>query len=267
MSTGYIVIPNGVNRHKYVSTCYKKLRVAVLSTSGASYFGECIITKEALSNVKFPFKAGELGTPVVYLEGDYPIVIGTTTSGDELGTTHDAFYSQKKEWNGCIANVSVDAKSKTVVIDIQDDAPTNILILSKGSEESIIEIESSGQVCVRAARKITIESIDEIALVNKNLEKSAESILSITDNINAQVIDKFIINKGDQAMVRGNELKDRLQEMNENIMRLKEAMQRGMSSVIPRDGGAAAFTAMNVAASFVNKVDLEKINSEIGFIE
>ena len=77
---GYVLIPEGVDRDKFVDTCFRTNKISIIDDSEGNIIHECFISNEALQNIQFPRKVGEKGTPVMWISQSYmnqPMIVGT----------------------------------------------------------------------------------------------------------------------------------------------------------------------------------------------
>lgn len=183
---GNILIPTGVDRDKFVSSCIKKKRVSVLDDSGAVVYHQCYITNEAIQNVFFPDNSGELGSKVIFTTNMYrqkPFVIGTLDSDDysEDNGEGEKFFSSYNKDGGFFVGGS--PKKGTLFFRIFSKAISKIFIKSSGSDKAEVNIESEGDINVSANKVINITSFDNFKINVKNVDSGDIATIDINSGV------------------------------------------------------------------------------------
>lgn len=163
---GYVFIPEGVDRDKFVETCFRSNKISIIDDSDGNVIHECFISNEALQNLIFPRNVGEKGVPVMWISQSYlnqPMIVGTFTPTDgRISMRSDEEFSIIREWDKGFLNISGSAKTGNLFISVQGQQFGTIKISAIGDENSFLELKSSGEVNVSADQKVNIESFDEL---------------------------------------------------------------------------------------------------------
>jgi hypothetical protein len=163
---GYVLIPEGVDRDKFVDTCFRTNKISIIDDSEGNVIHECFISNEALQNITFPRKVGEKGTPVMWIAQSYmnqPMIIGTfiSTNG-RIPMRSDEEFSILREWDKGSLCITGSAKRGTLFISIRGQQFGTLKINALGDENALLEVGSTGTVKVSANKKVEVEAFEEL---------------------------------------------------------------------------------------------------------
>ena len=175
---GYVILPNGLSREKYVSTCYKTGTISVVTEGGFEIVHRVRIGKLAIQMIDFPNKVGQLGS--------------------------------------CVAWVNIANQNEMVVFDvmfkeneISDNIESSFIIKkSKGDSHALLSMLGDGS--------ISLQTSSETGVPILNIKSIGEGLgeINITSDASVNIISPNIIqNKGDQSVVRGEDMNDVLSEL------------------------------------------------------
>jgi len=282
---GYIMIPEGVDRDLYITTCYRKERVAIQVDGGGGVINNCYISRSSVQKIIFPINPDEVGSCVVFISPKFnnrPIIIDVVSKEDETQLLEE--YSFKKEVHSKYANVSIEGKGRTgeLFINVESDSENEgsiyLTLRSKNNTSKFdikcfgdINIYSEGETVVRTLkntnlRRIRIENNTEII--------SSEFILSdegftledeFGNKITSNSEGKIILFKGEQPIPKGAELKTQLEVMKNRI----DSIIQTLTSAQSQSGSAATYAAAITLGlnSITDTEDFAKMNSEKAFID
>lgn len=163
---GYVLIPEGVDRDKFVDSCFRQNKISIIDDSDGNIIHNCFISNEALQNIKFPRKVGEKGTPVMWISQSYmnqPMIVGTfsPTNGD-IPLRSDEEFCVNRKWDRGSLSIVGSAKAGTLFINVRGQQFGTLKINALGDENAILEVGSSGLVKVSASKKAEIEAFEEL---------------------------------------------------------------------------------------------------------
>lgn len=163
---GYVIIPEGVDRDQFVETCFRKNRISIVDDSNGNVIHDCYITNEALQNIKFPRVVGEKGIPVVWTSQPMqtePMIIGTFTPINNITIRDDEEIDVTRAWDQGLLSIKGSAKDGSLFITLRGDtAPAYIKVVVDGSEDAILEAESSGSIKATANKNIDVKAFTEL---------------------------------------------------------------------------------------------------------
>ena len=116
---GYVLIPEGVDRDKFVDTCFRTNKISIIDDSAGNIIHGCFISNEALQNIQFPRKVGEKGTPVMWISQSYmnqPMIVGTfVATNGRIPMRSDEEFSILREWDKGSLSITGSAKRGTLL--------------------------------------------------------------------------------------------------------------------------------------------------------
>lgn len=188
---GYVLIPEGVDRDKFVDTCFRKNKISIIDDSEGNVIHECFISNEALQNITFPRKVGEKGTPVMWIAQSYmnqPMVVGTfTATNGKIPMRSDEEFSILREWDKGSLSITGSAKRGTLFISIRGQQFGTMKINALGDENAVLEVGSTGQVKVSGNKRVDVEAFEE--LTAKMIDPITENESGLTVNKDTLVIE------------------------------------------------------------------------------
>lgn len=175
---GYVIIPEDVDREQYISSCFRKSRISIIDDVYGNVIHECYITREALENVKFPENVGERGMPVVWVSQQFsqsPMVIGTFVNNEKISLRKDEEIHINKFYGDGSVNIDGNPKNGTLFIGVSSKKYSRIKIFTDGSENSLLEVKSSGTIKAESDKRIEATSYGEIEVKVVDPETENES--------------------------------------------------------------------------------------------
>jgi hypothetical protein len=275
---GYIVVPFGVDRDRFVKSCYRKQRVHIALDFGGTMYKNCYIDPRILQEIKFPEESKKLGSQIVYVMDKFnavPIIVASleraderVVSGEESFTIHRSIDGGdlylKGNGNGKLflnissingAKVKIDISGENSSLEVNNEGSTTLY------SESDININSSG--------KVTQNFLNSSGKIDKTL-KLDKTGLEFTDiNENKFFIDfeNGTINhhEGLEPIPLGNKLQKELNNLKEKFNMFLDTFVN--TPAVPSDGGKTIQTAVKIATEFKEDADFDDINSEKSFID
>lgn len=189
VSFGYVIIPTDVDRDEYINTCLRTGRVSVM-TEGGVFCRDIYVTNECFENIEFPLENGAHGTAVVIASNPYtgtPIIIGTYPRNDESRMRNqEDMYMFRKTFNDTTVSLLLDSHNKSAILNVSSSTGGIIKVSSTGSTDSIVTVDSSGTVEVKADEKAVIKSFTEVIaeVQNPDPEKIENEVRRIKIDLN-----------------------------------------------------------------------------------
>lgn len=275
---GYICLPTGVDREKFVQTCYRKEKVNIALDQGGTMVKDCCIDSSVLQRIKFPQNTKELGSQIVFVTTKFqkiPFVIACLTRTQERIVSEEESFNIQREINGGLLSIVGKGDGK-LLINLENTAASK-LILNINGKDSILEINNDGTTTINSEKDITINSSTKVSQNVLNEDGDIQKSLSIDsngmryedDNGNSLFIDyeNGVIkhNDGEEAIPKGNSLKIELEKMQKKL----NTFLNTFSNTVPvgGDGGAAIQTAVKVATQALEDEDFDDVLSTSSFIE
>lgn len=184
ISFGYVIIPTNVDRDNYIKTCFRTGRISVMLEGGV-FLRDIYVTNECFDNIEFPSKSEEIGSAVVLGTNPYdgiPIVIGTFPRNDQSNMkAEENSYVFRKRVGDTTTTLTIDPINKQISLDVDSLSGGVVNVKSLGSKDSLVSVESSGTVEVKADENVKIKSYTnlEIDIVNPDKEKKDKEIRKI----------------------------------------------------------------------------------------
>ena len=188
ISIGYLIIPEGVERVKYVQDCYRRGEVALQMEDGSVIF-EVPVEISTLQILNFPNETKMLGSAVIcaseYIHNKL-IVIGRLLKGDESNTIQENEFRFEKftetgsvsiSGKGSDGNLFISVNGKTedggkIFVDvINSDGLGEVVLNLQGNLKA--EIKS---ILIEALEEINISSINDLNINSK------EGLINLGDN-------------------------------------------------------------------------------------
>ncbi len=264
VSTGYIIVPTDVDRVKFITQCLRTERFSILIEGNGGVMHNCYITKSALRDIVFPLDGQQLGSAVVFFcepFGGKAIITGVVSKNDETELNNEDILVFKKTKNGNYALLSIDGNGQ-VNIDIIGTATNGALNINVRNDDmsAKVNLNVKGSINVYSEGETNIKAIDGSVNITTNKDVTITADKTIT-----LLSEKTILNKGDEAMVRGNVLEAELNKTNEVVNAIKDALQQWVPK--PQDGGAALKIKVMQTMSGKMTGEYDKIKSEKSFLE
>ena len=291
---GYIVIPDDVDRDRYIETCLRKERVDIY-VEGGGYIQQCHIDKNVLQNIYFPEK-GELGSAIVYVTPQFhniPIVVGSISKGDESQLLEVNSFKKVVKFQD--NTVSIVGKGKTgelfinVESEYEDEGNVFVTLRNKNKSSKFnlkcfgdINIYSEGKTYLKTLsdidlKVIEVENGEEITVSEllldssgfKLVDKEGNEIASDNEgNVNIKPTTKCNLFEGNSPLVKGDELKEQLELLSARLDDLWDTISG--APIVPGDGGASIKTSVIVKKlTYITsgKENFDNINSSKSFTD
>lgn len=144
----YIALPTDVDRDTYLKDCYLRGQVSIKHEDG-SFENRVPIDQDTLNFIKFPSKATELGTAVVYILEPIrkqPIIIARLNKNDELGDKRENFFSLRRTLQNKIITIDGDVDKGSLYIGVKSEEQQGKLKIhiDNNDQNSILDIEVAG---------------------------------------------------------------------------------------------------------------------------
>lgn len=274
---GYIAIPFGVDRNKFVKSCYRKERVHIIFDQGGTMFKNCYIDSNVLQQIKFPETCRSLGSQVVFIMHRFnavPIIVASVTRTRERIISDEEQFTINKSIKG--GNLSITGSGNgNLIINLSSIDGSKVKLNLKG-ENSSLEINNDGTTTINSESDIILNSsskvvknyLNDSGVVEKSLTLDNNGLTYLDDKGNKFFIDyennKIIHNDGAEPIPLGNVLQDELDKLNKKFNRFLDAFSNAI--IVAGDGGAASQTAVKLATSTLKDADFDNINSSKSFI-
>lgn len=175
---GYVIIPPGSDREEFVMMCFRQNLITIIDDVSGSIMYNCYVTKEVLDNISFPRMEGAKGSPVVWVAQPYnnkPIVVGTFVSSDKPSVRGDESIEIHKSWDtGCI-DISGNPADGTFTVAITGEPFASMSIKALGNENSLIDVQSAGDIVINAAKGVKVVSYDNMEAQVKDVDNDNSS--------------------------------------------------------------------------------------------
>lgn len=264
INTGYIIIPEEVDRGEFIEQCLRTERFSIFVEGGGGIMHNCYVTKSALRDLVFPLEGQTLGSAVVFFSepfGGKSVITGVVSKNDETELNQEDIVVFKKTHDGNYALLSIDGKGQITidVIGVSNSAKLNINVRSDDNSAAI-DIHAKGKISLYSEGNTSITAAygDIELTTNKNV-----NITSTRDvNIKAR---KVLINNASEPMVKGNELYDNLKKTNEVVDAIRDSLLNWVP--VASDGGAALKLKATQKLAGKTMGTFEKIKSEESFLD
>lgn len=130
-----------------------------------------------MANIEFPEKENEQGSAVVIASNPYdgiPIVIGSYPRNDQSPMWKENTFQFRKTVGNVTASLSVDPANNAVIVSINSPEKASVKVLATGSEESEVNVESTGSVNVTGGTNVSVKGYTQIEAKVVNPEKPEE---------------------------------------------------------------------------------------------
>lgn len=218
----YIALPTDIDRNQYLRDCYKNFHCSMRTEDGG-FFNRVPVPPNILNFIRFPEKAEELGTCVIYNVDEqlqYPYVVGYFQDKEELGALQEHGFIFKRVNKTKYVQIDASAKSNVinVIVDSGDEeGEINIRTISKDSK-SKVNIEVDGELNITTDNTATFTQYKAFKVTTQDQsDEKVKSGFEQTSTENKFYNQKFLINDGDDAMVLSSKLISLLSDLIEEI--------------------------------------------------
>lgn len=211
---GYIALPVDLTREAYISLCYKTCTVS-LRTDDGGFFNRCPISESDLNSIDFPEDINKLGSAVVFVNEPIKnqlLVVALYPSIDEVQDGKEGQFKIKRKVSDSYVEISGSGKDRFIGISVVSltDKPSEFYVrVSNKKQNSKLKLEVTGDIEVLSTKNTKLVAFDSTTIETKNSsDKNKLSQFKQTSQENHFEAERFTIDKGDQAMIRGNKMKD-----------------------------------------------------------
>lgn len=272
---GYVILPEGVTRSKYIKTCYRRERVSILLDQGGSPVWDCYITQNAIQQIKFPSSSENLGSLVCFVSQEFntkPIIIGVISKTGETQLLDENSFKARRS----IGNSSVDIEGNGdgelfVNVESTDEATIKLNVVGENSK---IELNCDGTTTINSQNEVNINSLSKV--VQNFIDNEGNKDVTLTINSSGlkyedQKGNVFEIKKedgkinlfqGSEPLVKGSELKTQLDQNNTYLTTLTTATStalKALDALVP--GLSSAFDATMTATQKGNFSNIKSTKS------
>lgn len=236
VGVGYIVIPTDIDRASYINYCYSNNRVSIKCEDG-SYYNRVPIDKTTINLIEFPFEATDLGTGVVFVTEptrNLPIIIAALAKNDEVKNLSEGQFKLRRKFGDKVIEIFGDEKTGNLTLNVSGYDNGSISILNN-SINGFLDVLIKGNINIRSKKELNIEAENGVKISStqdSTEEDTKQSILQIYDNTTTLDTEKFVINDGDEPMVRGNKLKEFLNDFITEVSSIKVTTAIGLQPIV-----------------------------------
>lgn len=153
IGTGYIVIPEGVNRDEFVESCYSKESFYIMTNEGG-LIPSVLCMHQVLNDIKFAEDSTGLGSQVIFVNFEVynmPVIIGTVSKQGLSEYRNESGISYSKSFRGIdIGFVGNLLLSKlTIFCKNSLNKLGKLIIEVSGNKDSELNLNSSGWVYIK----------------------------------------------------------------------------------------------------------------------
>lgn len=254
IGTGYIALPNDIDRDEYISLCYKTSSVSIRLDDGA-YYNRAPISSPILDFLRFPDTVKELGSPVVLInnvQNDGVIVIGILPEPHSITDRRENDFKIQRSLDDCTVEITGNPESKHIGISLQSSSKGGQVYINvtNPNKDSKLKIHVTGDIDIYSTtQKITSETQIEVITGDNSFKQTTEE-----QNFTSS---KFTLNKGSEAMVLGNTLSSLLSDILSTMAAL----------IITTPSGPGAVDPGSITKIETLKTQLNNILSSKGFLD
>ena len=278
--TGYVIIPAGTDKRKFINHCFRTGTISLLLENGG-VIDDVLISKNALNEIDFPEKFNTKGSQLIWINQPRklrPIVIGSLSKTNEFVNFSANKSSLKRATKNFVSEVLVDAQNGSIIITSNSsiEGGGDIYIVSTNKKKnSKFKIQVSGSIEVEtpdfiatASNKISfvVKNKDEDDTVTK-IEYEKGVGLSYSDEFgnecsansggfNISPSSKFSIGSGEESIMLGDSFKSIFDDLTDMISKLASTCAK-----------IQVGTSMGPSTVPTNATDLTQISQDINDIK
>lgn len=251
---GFVVVPEGIDRGRYIENCYRTNTLTISGGRGYGYFNEVNVDVGVMQNINFPVDENNRGTPVVWIKDsitNLPVIIGALRKKEGYFTLKENQYRVQRGGEEKSVEVFIDGNTSSLFINMigNDDNPSDLSIkLNSENKDSVFTINCDNEINLIAEKAVNIvsnESVDvkvkeegEIkAKFNYTLGLGFEykdefgNSVKCTEGLVEVISDEINHNSGKEPMVLGDTLAKILDELLTAIQKITVISPVGSTSV------------------------------------
>lgn len=163
INTGYVSIPEGIDREEYISNCYRKERVSIVADQGGFMIHDCYISKESIRNVRFPSSSEKLGSPVVYVYtaiSTKPIIIACVSEESETDLLEEGKFKLDKTFGGNRVQVVGNARNGNLYVNVEtyDDNTSDIVVNLSSKKDTNLKVTLNGTTEIHSTKEFNVKT-------------------------------------------------------------------------------------------------------------
>lgn len=201
---GYVIIPESVDRDKFVQRCFSNGEVSIVRDLGSfGIINKVKVSPEILQTINFPEKPRQLGDCVAWVleqKTKRHNIVARIPKNDQVGFNWEGRHFIAKEMGGKSVLFSMDAKNGSVQLLAYN---SNVEIASFG-DDSKTSLFSQGEVTVKGNKAVRTSSNH---LIEAKIIKDDKVVTktTLTEDFVKHEAEKIIHNKGETEMLRAKE--------------------------------------------------------------
>lgn len=277
---GYVIIPAGVDKRKFIDHCFRTGTISLLLENGG-VIDEVLISKSVLNEIEFPERFNTKGSLLIWINQPRklrPIVIGSLSKTNEFVNFNKNKNSLRKSTKNFVGEVLVDAQNGSIIITSNSsiEGGGDIYIISTNKKKnSRFKIQVSGSIDVETP-DFTVTSSNKISLVIKNKDED-DTITKIeyekgiglsyidefgnecsinSNGVNISPSSKFSIGSGEESIMLGDSFKSILEDLTDMLSKLASTCAK-----------IQVGTSMGPSTVPTNAADLTQISQDINDVK
>ena len=254
---GYIAIPTDIDRDKFISLCFKNLKVSIWTEDGG-FSNQVPISYDDLNIVIFPDDPKQLGSPIVWVlehTHNQPMIVKVFNQSADMGDSTEGQMRFKKTYKSALTELTGSAKKGFLGLNITTDKDAQFFInVRSKNHNASFDTEVDGNINTFASGNIKYQQNGGFILKTLKVDDNTQFASMEQDTSSHNFTNKkFSINNGEQPFVLGNALKDFLSNF---------ISQVAASTVGPTGGPLLNAEAIQ---AFIDQLD--QLLSQVGYID
>lgn len=258
---GFVIIPENLDIDQYKKDVYQTGRISIFGGYGHSNFYNVLVDREVIQRIKFPKKAGEMGSPVVWInipKHNEVVVVACLKYDEDYFSISENRRRHTLTHEGNIVDLDLDAKNGKIRISgkgVKNPIEFNIDLGDKNSS-AIFKINVEGELLSQSSKRTIMVSREQIVHLVTDKKGIVKSRIKIDENEVQIQSDKIRHSNGEQPMVLGNTLVELLENILDEINKI----------TVPTPVGPSG-TPINKAKFEELKGKVKKIKSKISNLD
>lgn len=260
IGVAYVAMPSDLERGDYIRDCYKNLHISIVTEEGG-FMNRVPISNEILNFIEFPKKATEFGSPIIYCTDDirqHPFVLTKLSPKSELGDGKEHAFKFRRRLQNKAVEISgdVDRGNINIVLNSDDKAGFISIKLLNKNKDGKFSVDIGGDIVFQntGLTQFIQQQSFEVVTIDPNDTKNQTSFKQDIEATELKA-KKVLLNKGDNPIPKGNQLKSFLEDLIDEIASITVTTSIGQQPVL------------NKAKIIALKTKIDKILSEEFFIE
>lgn len=257
IGSGFIVIPEQIDREEYIAFCKTNQQATILTTEG-HYIPEVLISNHVMDEIIYPKTFKELGSQVIFASLEYdskPIIISVIPKQGESRFLGEGEFNIKRSFEDSTVEVSGSAKDGNISIVLNTNSASNFSLKVFGEESSVL-IETDGKTTVKSSKNIDVHSFEELNLKSEDVEGEDLAKIQLKDG-------KVVLNEGKEPMLLGSTTKQQLEKEKSALTTLLDAISNLPPTPVTPGSPDPAWEAIALQLeSILERADYSGIESE-----